>query len=38
MRRAKNKTAVARGGTPGAGGVRNAWPPAGPMSGWAVSG
>ena len=34
MRRAKNKTAVARGG----GGVRNAWPSAWPLSGRAVSG
>lgn len=34
MRRAKDKTAVVRG----AGGVRNAWPPAWPMSGRAVSG
>ena len=38
MRRAKGKTGVVRGGILGTGGVRNAWPLAGPMSGRAVRG
>jgi hypothetical protein len=33
MRRAKDKTRVVRGGILGTGGVGNAWPLAGPMSG-----
>jgi hypothetical protein len=38
MRRAKDKTAVVRGGILGTGGVCNVWPQAGPMSGRAVRG
>ena len=38
MRRAKDKTGVVRGGILGTGGVGNAWPLAGPMSGRAVWG
>jgi hypothetical protein len=38
MRRAKDKTGVVRGGILGTGGVGNAWPLAGPMSGRVVWG